>query len=209
MRYFQISLIALLILILVVVPLAGCTSNRAEVEQLQSRIAQLEQENTALKEQLAEKEAGQDKNEAIAQFAWEALGLQRVLLNNARKWTTWQQQNLLEMSPDNYPRYKTLSKEAEARDKVVELLKEVGSTITAIELLYAPPEALKAKRKLLAEGDSLVQAFVDIITYYANAPDIVPLTVYQEAQHFITVSMADIDKDIRRELTDLFLEYGQ
>ncbi|MFC1943466.1 septum formation initiator family protein [Chloroflexota bacterium] len=72
-RPLQLSLVTLLVLILAVVPLVGCTPNGSEVEQLQSRIVQLEQENAALqthntelKEQLAKKESGQDKSEAIA-----------------------------------------------------------------------------------------------------------------------------------------------
>lgn len=205
----------LISILLVALLLVGCTSNGAKVEELQSEIAelqrhitQLEQQLAELEAQVAEKDARQDKNEAIGEFALEALELQRVFMNVAAKWTAWQQQSLLEMSPDNYPRYKTHSKEEEAILKGEELSHEVRNAITSIELLYAPPEALETKGRLLAEGDSLSHALGDIMNYYL-APDTHPPTLYEEALDFIFFGLGEIDKDIRRELTDLALEYGQ
>lgn len=205
----------LISILLVALLLVGCTSNGAKVEQLQSRIAQLEQENAALKsqvtqleEQLAGEEAGQDKSEAIALFAEEALKLQSVFMNVVWvDWVGWRHQSILE-SPSTYPRLKTRDKEIEAINTIQGFSGEVRSTIATIELLYAPPEALETKGRLLAEGDSLSHALGDIMNYYL-APDSHPLSLYQEAADFILDDLGEIDKDIRRELTDLALEYGQ
>ncbi len=186
-------------ILLVVLLLAGCSSNGAKVEELQSKITELEQ-------QLAEKEAGQDKSEAIAEFAQKALELQRVFMNVKGGWFVWYHQNLPEF--DNYPRYKTRSKEEETINQVEKLCGEVRSTITAIEQLYAPPEALETKKALLAEGDSLLHTLGDIINYYL-APDVRPPSLYQEAFDFLSHGLGETDKDVRRELTDLLLEYGQ
>lgn len=202
-------------ILLVVLLLAGCAQNGTEVQTLESEVSRLNQENTALQsrvtqleEQLAEKEAGQDKNEAIVQFAQESLELQRAFNNVALKWREWWRQSILEFSDDNYPRYKTRSKEVEAINQLSGLFEEVRNTISTIELLYAPPEAIETKRKLLTEVDLLSQAFVDIINFYAS-PDSQPHSLYEEAQKFIQDYLGEIDKDVRRELTDLVLEYGQ
>jgi len=187
----------LIAILAVALLLVGCAPNGAALEELQSEIAELE-------EQLAEKEARQNKNEAIAEFAQQALELQRVIMDVRNKWVSWSQQNL----PDNYPRYASRSKELEAVDETQKLFYEVKSVITKIEQLYAPLEAIETKRKLLAEGDSLQQAFVDIIDFYA-APDVRPTSLYDGAWKVIYDDLGEIDKVVRRELTDLALEYGQ
>jgi hypothetical protein len=71
-----------------------------------------------------------------------------------------------------------------------------------------PPEAIETKRKLLAEGDSLLDAVLDIINYYA-APDIRPPSLYNEALGSLSGDFREMDKEVRRELTDLYLEYGK
>ncbi len=193
-------------ILLVALLLVGCYSNEAKVEELQSEIAELEERLAEAEAQIAEREARQDKSKAIVEFADQALELRSAFMDISYRWLAWYHQNLPD--PDNYPRYTTRNKEIEAINEAQKLFFEVKGIVTSIEQLYAPPEAIETKRKLLTEGDSLQQAFNDICNYYA-APDTHPPSLYEEGLNFISHELGEIDKDVRRELVDLGLEYGQ
>lgn len=192
-------------ILLTVMLLVGCTSDKAEVERLQSRIANLEG-------QIAEQEAIQDKSKAIAQFAQKALEFQRVLMNVPQKWVEWQVRNSSERG-SVYPRYKTTSKEIEAANELFGLRDEVRRTITAVELLYAPNQAIETKKKLLAECDSIYDALGGMGAYYASVASepnsSIPASVFQKGIDFMFTTLPKTDQDVRRELTDLLLEHSQ
>jgi hypothetical protein len=146
-----------------------------------------------------------DKSEAIANFAEQALIMQTTLKGTISKWFQYFNSNL---PSGGFPRYAT-SKESETTYlKAIELGMEAGKIIGSIEQLYAPQEAIETKKKLLAEGDSLSQAFEDLVNFYA-IPDYYPVSLFNNAYDFIREGFGETDRTIRRELTDLLLEYKQ
>lgn len=182
--------LAIIVSILTII-LVGCSQDEQRISQLEQRVSELETQLETQSEQYANQRS---KSDAIVQFAERALELQDSLVDIQWDWIRWYSERGTPIfAPD-----------AEAHKLANELGYDTFVIIKEIEELYAPPEALESKYALLNQGDMLDEAFRNLGTYTFNLK---PLPEFLNKAEELLDSLDEVNRNVRRSLIDLKLEY--